>query len=272
MTPGANTVNAADTANAGGSNSSASMRSELLPLDLAERVVVFRMQGTGTIRRHVFRKLERADVDAYYSAILVATQRSGESVEDEIDVGSSELALYERAIARVEGYRLTDGRDLMEVPNWKEIVPGGHRISAADLLTKVRKSEISGEELLDADCAVISIDSYWTQNNGLMDWYRGLLHRFTYPKMAHWKKFNRVKTNSVAIGGSRAQRTVYPKLNGVLCELYDELIASVDGYSWQGNPLIDRSAIVSGMDGFHKVAAASALFDKSGSGAVLQAE
>jgi len=240
----------------------------LLPLDLPERIIALRIQNTDSIRRHVFRRVDRPDVDAYYSAILIATQRSGQTSEDEIDVGTAEMKLYERAIVRVEGYFLSDRRNLMELPNWKTRVPGGHRISATDMLMKVTKSVESGDGLLDPDYDVVSLDACWTERNeGQMDWYRGLLHRFTPPDISHWKKLNTYKTRSVAVGGSRSQRTIYPKLDGALGDLYDELIVSVDGYSFKGNALTDRETIIREMDRFHKVSAVSSLFDRSGADA-----
>jgi len=237
---------------------------ELLPLDLVERVVALRMNESGQICSHVFRRIERADVDAYYAAIMMATQRRGQTTEDEVDIGSAELKLYERAIVRVEGYKLNDGRDLMELPNWKDRIPGGHRIRAADLLMKVTKSAGAGEEFIDPEFDVVFLDCVWTAKEGSMSRFSGLAHRFTPPTTAHWRRFNHYKTRSTVIGGSRGgQKTIYPKLDGLLGDLYDELIAAVDGYSFRGAALPERATVVREMDRFHKIAAISALFDKS---------
>ena len=46
----------------------------------------------------------------------------------------------------------------------------------------------------------------------------------------------------------------------MLCELYDELILSVDGYSWKGDPLADPKSL---MDLHHKFTAAQELFAPS---------
>lgn len=238
---------------------------ELLPLDLAERVIVLKMRESGALRRHTFRRITRADVDAYYAATMVATQRTGQTTENEYDIGSAELKLYERAAVRVEGYKLEDGRDLMELHNWRERVPGGHRISAVDLLMKVSRSACPGEQLLNAEFDIVSLDAFWSEgDSGQMSWYRGLLHRFTPPTNAHWRKVNSFKTRSVAIGGSRGgQKTIYPKLDGLLSGIYDELIQEVAGYEFHGAALEDKGSIVKEMDPLHKIAAVSALFDKS---------
>jgi hypothetical protein len=242
----------------------ATSSSELLPLDAAERVVALKVRDSDTVRRHIFRRIERADVDAYFAATTVVTQRSGQTVENEIDIGSAELKLYERAAVRVEGYGLDDGRNLMDLPNWKNRVPGGHRIRAVDLLMKVMKSAGSRDLVINAEYDVVSLDAMWNEGAaGSMNWYRGLLHRFTPPTDEHWRKFNNFKTRSVAVGGSRAQKTIYPKLDGVLSDMYDVLIVSVDGYAFHGAPLANRATIVAQMDRFHKIAAVAALFDKS---------
>jgi hypothetical protein len=248
-----------------GQGTAAMSNSELLPLDATERVVALKVRDSDTIRRHIFRRIERADADAYFAATQIATQRSGQTVENEIDIGSAELKLYERAAVRIEGYGLSDGRDLMQLPNWKSRVPGGHRIRAVDFLMKVTTSQGSGAQPIDPEYDVVSLDAIWTEGaiGGSMYWYRGLVHRFTPPTDAHWKKFNNFKTRSVAVGGSRIQKTIYPKLDGVLGDIYDELIVSVDGYSFRGAPLADKATVVAQMDRFHKIAAVGALFDKS---------
>jgi hypothetical protein len=237
----------------------------LLPLDAAERVVVLRIRDSDSIRRHVFRRVLRADVDSYCAATTTATQRSGQTVENEVDVGSAELKLYERCAVRVGGYSLSDGRDLMQLDNWKSRVPGGHRIRVANLLMKVMRSIGSGAQPIDAEYDVVSLDAVWTEGaTGSMDWYRGLLHRFAPPTDAHWRKFNNFKTRTVAVGGSRTQKTIYPRLDGVLADLYDELVVSVDGYSFQDAPLSDdKATICEQMDRFHKIHASMALFDRS---------
>jgi hypothetical protein len=246
-----------------GQGIAATSNSELLPLDLPERVVALRVRDSVATRRHIFRRIGRTDVDAYFQNTVIATQRSGQAVENEVDLGSAEMKLYERAIVRVEGYQLDDGRDLMALANWKDRVPGGHRIRAVDLLMKVERSAGAGEQVLNAEYDVVALDACWTASGDSMTWYRGLLHRFVPPTIIHWKKFNSFRTRSIAVGGSRTQKTTYPKVDGILSDVYGELIASVDGYSFQGAALADKATIVAQMDRFHKIAAVSALFDKS---------
>jgi hypothetical protein len=246
---------------------------ELLPLDIPERVITFKTKETGARHRHVFNPITRAAVDAYFSATVIASERkSGNSMELHIDGSTNVLKLYERAIKRVEGYPLTDGRDVMALPNWKDRVPGIHRIRATEILMKVTQSESSAEFCIDPEAELISLDAFWSAGDCGMFHYRGLIHRFSPPTIEHWRKLNNHSTRTTAVGGSKSQRTIYPKLNGIFIELYDELILSATGYSFGGQPLAGREQCVSHMDCFHKICAVSILFDKTSDGDVEELE
>jgi hypothetical protein len=246
--------------------SAATPQPELLPLDLAERVITFKIRETGTICRHIFNRITRADVDAYFSSMTVATERkSGNSLEFHIDAQTNMLKLYERAIKRVEGYSLTDGRDMMALANWKDRVPGVHRLRAVEILMKVTQSENSVLGI-DPEAERVSLDAFWSAGDQGMFHYRGLIHRFSSPTIEHWRRLNNHSTRTTAVGGSQSQRTVYPKLNGIYVELYDELVLSAEGYSIGLQPIGGREQCVSAMDVFHKIAAVSILFDKSAAG------
>jgi hypothetical protein len=250
-----------------GRSITAAPKPELLPLDAAERVSMFKIRETGATRRHVFNPITRADVDAYFSSMTIATERkSGNSTEYHIDMRTNILKLYERAIKRVEGYSLTDGRDVMALPNWKDRVPGAHRVRAAEILMKVTQSESSADLGIDPEAEFVSLDAFWSAGDCGMFHYCGLIHRFSPPTIEHWRKLNNHSTRTTAVGGSKSQRTIYPKLNGISLELYDELILSAEGYSVGGQPVSGREQCVSRMDCFHKIAAISVLFDKTSAG------
>ncbi len=245
-----------------GQGITAAPQPELLPLDLPERVVTFKSQA-GATRRHVFDPITRADVDAYFSSLTTATERkSGNSLEWHIDAGTSILKLYERKIKRVEGYSLTDGRDIMALANWKDRVPGVHRLRATQILMKVTGSENGADLAIDPEAELVSLDAFWSAGDSGMTHYRGLIHRFSTPTFEHWRKLAERSTRTISVGGSKSQRTIYPKLNRVYVELYDELILSTNGYSVGGQPIGGREQCISRMDAFHKIAAMSILFDK----------
>jgi hypothetical protein len=257
-------MNESATSTAGESNASAAApKPGLLPLDLAERVIMVKARDSGTNRRHIFRRVNRQDVDAYYSWMTVATERkSKNSMDYSIDMRTAKLKLHERLIERVEGYpALGDGRDIMALENWKERVPGAHRLRAVELLQDVKQSKNSSEIAMDAEADIVSLDALWSAGDFGMFFYRGLIHRFSPPALADWRKLNDRSTRTTVVPGSRSQKTTYPKLNGVLLELYDSLILSAEGYSVGGQPIASREECISEMDCLHKIEAVSVLFN-----------
>lgn len=249
-------------------------QANLLPLDAPERTVAMKLLDSGATVRHTFRALTLADIDAYFSEMKVESAREGDGLAWEIDLVTPRLKLYDRAIRSVDGYKLTDGRKLTDLPNWKNRVPGPHRLKAIERLIDVARSEGSSGVLLDPEAEIVKVDAFWSAAPGAetMAKYLGLVHRFQAPSVEHWRKLNNASSRSVAVGGSRSGRTIYPKLNRVYAELYDELILSVDGYSFGGEPLTERAQIAAQMDPFHKIAAATALFDRSAEAAADETE
>jgi hypothetical protein len=74
------------------------------------------------------------------------------------------------------------------------------------------------------------------------------------------------------VGGSRRNQTIYAGKHGLMADLYDELVISVDGYSIGGSPLGDAAQVKKEMDTFHKVAALRLLFAAPDDGAAVQEE
>jgi hypothetical protein len=236
---------------------------QLLPLDLPERVIRIKNKETGAIRRHFFNRVTRADVDAYFSWMTVTTEKAGKSTDFTIDHRTAPLKLYVRMVKRAEGYKQVNGEDLTTAPDWKNLVPKSDVLRVMNTLTNATQTEKDFDAGIDPEAEVISLDCFWTEDSTGMRHYRGLLHRFKPPSLAHWHKFNNTSTKTRALAGSRSQKTEYPKLNRVLIELYDELVVSVGGYSVGAQPVASREQCISEMDCFHKIAAVSAVFDTS---------
>jgi hypothetical protein len=54
------------------------------------------------------------------------------------------------------------GGDLMQLANWKDKLPHGHRQKAMDLLLDVTASEaVAGDEYFDPDCQEVRLDAFW---------------------------------------------------------------------------------------------------------------
>jgi hypothetical protein len=254
----------------------------MLPLD-GERAVTFRDKGQQFT--YYFNRISDADYrNRYFPGLSVSSENAGGTMLTRVDVWTPAEYLFAAAIARVEGYKLrpVDGNDgsgdLMQLADWKDKLPHGHRQKAMDILLDVTASEaVAGEEYFDPDCQEVRVDAFWgidvdASNLRTNRRYRGLAHRFRPPSAEHSRKYNRAAGESRLEGGSRRNRTIYAGKHGLMADLYDELVISVDGYSIGGSPLGDAAQVKKEMDTFHKVAALRLLFAAPDDGAAVQEE
>jgi hypothetical protein len=93
-----------------------------------------------------------------------------------------------------------------------------------------------------------------------MKLFSGLLHRFNPPTAEHKRKYNRAVSQTRVIGDARSGTTVFQGRQRLLVEFYDQLIASVDGYTLRGQPLTSAEQIRAEMDTVHKIIAVQQLF------------
>ena len=137
----------------------------------------------------------------------------------------------------------------------------------AATLADVRPSASLDEFVIRAEGEEVSLDAAWSvdEETGKMVAYAGLKHLFKTPTAAHQKRYNQAASRSVVVGGSRTGRTIYTGAQETLCDLYDELVLSVDGYAVKGEPLAGLDQIRSYMDLHHKFTAAQELFNPSSS-------
>jgi hypothetical protein len=234
---------------------------QLLPLDLPERAVVL---GKGSHKTtHFFRRLKAKDGDGFASRIeSEIEQRDGEMIRA-INVQSACLWLYQNAVIRVEGYRLEDGRPIMELPNWKERIPRSHAIRAVNLLTDISFSRPEFGCVVPCEGDLVFIDARWTadESGTGMQKYAGLKHYFASASVGQHDRFNRARNKVAVVGDRRHGRTIFPSPQPLFVSLYDELIQRVEGYSVGGRALGGRDEIIREMDVFHKCEAARGLFE-----------
>jgi hypothetical protein len=226
-----------------------------------QRVVTFRERGQNFIFH-----LKRITQDEWRKVFLggcMETETEGESRIVTMDFNTATISLIERNLERVEGYKLRDGGgDITQVPNWKEKIRPGHKLLAGQLLQEVSLSETPGEVYFDSTHDEVVLDALWgTGAPGSMMKYQGLVHRFHPATPEHTKRFYRANSESRIVGGSRTGRTIFANRRTVLLDLYDELIAEVDGYAFNGQPLVGVDSIKREMDALHKVAAVASLFN-----------
>jgi hypothetical protein len=113
----------------------------MLPLD-GERAVTFRDKGQQFT--YYFNRISDADYrNRYFPGLSVSSENAGGTMLTRVDVWTPAEYLFAAAIARVEGYKLrpVDGNDgsgdLMQLADWKDKLPHGHRQKAMDILLDV---------------------------------------------------------------------------------------------------------------------------------------
>lgn len=229
----------------------------MLPLDAPERVVCYRLGGKQY--RHVFQRITADNVESFFANVGMEVKQEKKGITRLMDFDSAHLALYRKAVLRVEGFATKDGRAPHELKTWPECVPVNHRILAAEHLPGAYGAE--GDQLLEAEGVSVMLNAKWNQSvPGEMNVYTGLVHRFASPTAEHYRKIVRARNRTFVAGGSRTGTTILPSSYGVVVALYDELIESVDGYSVGGRALSGKPQIAREMDGFHKNVAISMLF------------
>jgi hypothetical protein len=235
---------------------------ELLPLDVAERIAVFKSGGKSY--RHIFRRFTASDWEKFYAGVVVEFKKEKGGMAQVIDLESPSLTVYTRAILRVEGYQTRDGRAPETLPTWPECVPQHHRLAAMGLVMNVTHSEAADDSMLEAEGVTVQIEAMWNEGEpGAMKQYRGLIHHFGMPSAEQRRRVLKAKNRAFVVGGSRNGATVIPSGHPVLVKLYDELIESVEGYSVDGRALTGKDQVVREMDAFHKAAVVARLFQTS---------
>jgi hypothetical protein len=263
-------------------SANAYQKPELLPLDAAERTIVFRSGGKPF--RHIFRRITAADWENFFAHVVAEFKREKGGFMQVVDMDYASLVLYARAIVRVEGYQTRDGRAPETLPTWPECVPQHHRLAAMGLIMNVTHAEAADDSMLEAEGVAVTIDAMWNEetprplpawNEGApgphlsagaspaMKQYRGLVHRFASPTAEHRRRLLKAKNRAFVAGGSRNGTTVIPSGHGVLVKLYDELIECVDGYAVGGREIASHDEIIREMDAFHKSAVVARLFQSS---------
>lgn len=230
-------------------------------IDLAAgRTIVIRQKG----HAYTFnlRRAEERDWFAYFDGVVTTAEQRGREVMRETDGSAAGLALVTALLVDVSGYVLPAGvASVAEVPNWQSKIPMPHRLACSEILLDVRAAEMDEELALGGEA--VAIETLWSADaEGRMPKYR-CVHRFESPSAEHCRAYMRKVSSSRVVGGSRGGKTIYTGAQRVLCQIYDELIQSVEGYAWNGEEIGENAArekLATMMDARHKVAAAAQLF------------
>lgn len=211
----------------------------LLDLSAPERSV--RVREAGRVGRHIFRPLALSDWLRYLADLKTEFVYEEDSV---LPVNRSEeaaVALWDGAVLRVEGYHCGD--------DWKERMPVGHKAAAVNLLQEVYVTESADPFDLQAEGHSVVLEAAWNESV-----YERLVHRFRLPAAAEELSFRRLQIRFYRMTGQRGgvTRVRVPAKLKELCQLYDAMILSTEGYAGFRSP--------KDMDPLHKQAAVTALF------------
>jgi hypothetical protein len=232
------------------------MSSVSLPLD-QPRAIVIRHKEKKFVYR--FRRIGDSDWLRYYAGIISQTETVNNDQVRCSDFRAALHQLVESTLQSVEGYTAPNGLSMETMSDWKLKLPIGHKTQVGLMLVDVSVEERDVSVLTDLN--EISLTATWAASpEQQMLKYSGLIHRFQHPTIEQMRRFYRESSRTRVVGGSRTGKTIWTGRQELLAHFYDELIASVDGYTVAGVPLTEASQIKAQMDTHHKVAAAQALF------------
>jgi hypothetical protein len=234
-----------------------------------ERQVAFSDRGRPLV--YTFRRITAEDWTRFFAGVTVESVRVGVQSTRYVNHQAPGVELVEKCLLKVRGYATREQRstheDISDPALFKALF-FGHKVKAAELLQRVT---VAAEPdnlpfVLDAETQEVVLDALWGIRRAedpappTMTQFKGLVHRLKHPTAEHQRRFARAATESRVVGAGRTGKTVYPGQQSLLAQIYDELVASVEGYCVNGEPLTSPEAIRREMDMYHKVAAAQQLF------------
>jgi hypothetical protein len=222
----------------------------------AQRSIVLKQRGLDFTL--TLRPITKEDWFAYFDKITITAEQRGRETIRTTQAGAAGIELVDKIIVGAEGYPLPEGvTALTEVADWQTKLPLSHRLSVLDVLLDVRAVELADDEPFLFDRETVCMEALWSADEaGNMHRVTGLRHVFQTPSTEHYRSYMSQISRSVVVGGSRSGRTVYSGAQRVLCDIYDDLIKEIHGYSFNGSTNVWSDA----MDTRHKVVAAERLF------------
>jgi hypothetical protein len=173
---------------------------------------------------------------------------------------------WESLIIRVEGYKV-GGKDLMEQPNWKELLPIQHKLEAIAPFFVVNKERTDDTESVVGDG--FDLDSTIGVDIKLMVLFNGkdeyVTFQFRTPDQSDYIRYNRMssKMQMVRTKQKGVSAIKNPVDLGKVEELFDKLIFGVTGYEFDGKSVLEVGTWKSFIPLIHKRDALRELFSAS---------
>lgn len=213
------------------------------------------------------RRPAREDWMKYFDNIVSTSEQQGKEVIREFDNSRARLDLVESVLTDCSGYRI----ESVPLPvGWQSKLPMRHRLAIAEILLRVGPANLEDDSMplaLGSESVTIKALGNYDDEKHAMVLHSDLEHTFETPTWEHNRRYMRDLSRSKVVGGSRSGKTVWSGAQKTLAAIYDELIVSVSGYTWDGIALCDgtwaKSELVERMDTYHKVVAAQQLFNAS---------
>jgi len=229
-------------------------------------VVKFREGGRPVSVAHFFRPLALADWLEYERALDTRIVESEDQSEMRTQAVIAAERLWDAAALRVNGYgapasSALQGELCERFPaDWKQKVPLQHKAAAVRGLQQAVVSE-GPEGLLDLiyefdpDQVALVIEA--AQNGEI---HAELIHHLRRPAPEDLKRFSQITSAAIWLRGAKQPTTLLPSRLKPLCDLYDRLIQSIEGYS--GIDGGDAAAVRRAMDPVHKKVVIQSLFQE----------
>lgn len=235
----------------------------------------FREAGRAVAVKHVFRPpsaLEWIEFDKTLHA-RVEEEKDVTRLDDHVEEAAE--ALWEKCIARVDGYA-RGGRSISdEFPEtacpatlkpegkevvhtcWRAKIPLQHKLGGVRGLSQVGIHEPEEEQAYEFNAESVLVILEAARNGEI---FADLTHRLRRPTPEEAKAFSRLQRSTVFVRGSRTPTALLPSKLKEMVELYDKLVLEVGGYSVGGETITSRVLAIEAMDALHKRAAVEALF------------
>lgn len=250
---------------------------ELRPAEIPT-AITFREGGRKFRVQHIFRPPQFGDWLEYETKLNRSVEIVGAHTRFDQEQAEAAEAIWDRIIARVEGYLVGNRQDqsrdregavtgregavAVELPaafpeGWRQQIPLLHKIAAVQLLAQVFPADADETEAYCFDPERVEV--HLVAARGGRE-YGGLVHTLQRPSVRRQKEFSRIVSSALYVRGSRTEKSLLPSRLREMTRLYDELVTAVRGYVVNGEPATREDA-VKWMDALHKQTAISALFN-----------
>lgn len=215
---------------------------------------------------HHFRRPTEEDWVNYHKGVSHLGMSKGKDVfEVSTAMQEKDEEFWEELVTKVVGYTYKK-KQLMDMENWKDLIPIQHKLVAIrGLMWMSLKGEteeyLEEAETLDLSEDVLELSFEVLQNNTISE----VIYSFKNPESKDYMKFNRisskmqlVRTKQRGVSEVRVPTDIKPFI-----ELFDKLIETAKGYSYNKKDLMEDPKWKSKIDAFHKREAIRNLFTVS---------